>query len=68
VRTRTPVEVGSRDLPLNAELDTEGTSREWAECTGDDPERDEHCDEEDEDAGERRDQIQMKFVHAAIRT
>ena len=42
-----------RDLPLNAELDAEGASGKFAERAWDDPERDEHSNEEHEDAGDR---------------
>jgi len=45
---------GEFDLPLNAELEAEGTSGKFAECAWDDPERDEHSDEEHEDAGKQR--------------
>jgi hypothetical protein len=39
---------------LNAELDAESTSREFAEGTRDDPKWDESSDEEDEDTGKKR--------------
>jgi len=42
-------EINLRDLPLNAELDTKGTSGKLAERIWDDPEWNEHSDEEDKD-------------------
>lgn len=46
--------MGLRDLPLNTELDAESTGGKLAECVRDDPKWDEHADEEDEDAEEKK--------------
>lgn len=40
-------------LPLDAELDAKSTGGKLAERIRDDPKRDEHTDEEDEDTGKR---------------
>lgn len=57
VRTGKLDNVDLRDLPLNAELDAEGTCGKFAECIRDDPKWDEKSDEKDKDAENQRVEI-----------
>ena len=39
------------DLPLDTKLDEESAGRELVKCVWNNPERNEHCDNKDENAG-----------------
>ena len=47
-------EMGSHNLPLNTELNTEGTCGKFAECIRKNPEGDECSNKEDEDSEKDR--------------
>ena len=64
-RSRNSFQRKLRNLPLDAKLNEESTSGELAECIRDDPERNEHSDEEDENA-EKEGMIKLDVLGNAL--